>query len=227
MLNVQVAETIIGLITFLIAYCISISITGFIATWVASKMGDDTAEQAGFLTLNPMAHIDPVGTIFLLIFRFGWSRFIPINPFNIQGRYRSIKVLSAFLIEPFAHVVLGILSIMSLLVFFGSEVLSDSIALTFAKSSSYIFSIGLILFEFCRVNIILAVIICLINLLGLGVMLWVEKKPEYSMYANFILLAIPLLLFYVFRTVIFVLANQLLQLSVFIAYLLASLLHLI
>ena len=226
MFNVQIAETIIGLITFLIAYCISISITGYLATWVASKVGDDTAEQAGFLTLNPLAHLDPLGTIFLLIFRFGWSRFIPINPFNIIGRYRGLKVLTAFLVEPVAHMVLGILSIICLFGIFGSQVLSDSATLTFAKSSSYIFSIGIILIEFCRVNVILAVVVFLINMLGLGVMLWVEKKPEYSMYANFILLFIPLMLFYVFRTIIFALANQLLHLCVFIAYLLASLLHL-
>ncbi|MBU4140754.1 MAG: site-2 protease family protein, partial [Candidatus Omnitrophica bacterium] len=55
--------------------------------WVAYKLGDPTAKNAGRLTLNPLAHIDPMGTIFLplmLIFMgspiiFGWAKPVPIN----------------------------------------------------------------------------------------------------------------------------------------------------
>ena len=226
MLNVQIAESLIGIIAFLMAYCISISFTGYIAAWVASKMGDDTPEQEGFLTLNPIVHIDILGTLFLMFYRFGWSRFIPINPFNIQGRYRVIKIFTAFLTEPFAHFILGIISIVCLLGIFGQEILSDSVTHVFAQSSSYIFSIGLILIEFCEVNMLLAVIVCLINLCRLAVIIWTEKNPEYSIYANLIMFIIPILLFYVFRSVIFALINILLQVGIQIGYLIASLLHL-
>lgn len=226
MLNVQIAESLIGYITFFIAYCISISISGFFASWIILKMGDDTPEQAGFFTLNPMAHLDILGTLFLILYRFGWSRFIPINPFNIQGRHRALKVLTAFLAEPFAHFILGIISFISLLGIFGKGLLGDSITLVFAQSSSYVFSIGLILLEFFRVNIFLAVIVCLINLCSLAVILWSEKNPEYSVYANLIMFIIPLSLFYVFRNLIVILATALQQVSIFIGYLIASLLHL-
>ncbi|MFH1478341.1 MAG: site-2 protease family protein [Candidatus Omnitrophota bacterium] len=55
--------------------------------WVAMKLGDNTAKDAGRLTLNPIAHIDPIGTIFLPLllilsrspFVFGWAKPVPVN----------------------------------------------------------------------------------------------------------------------------------------------------
>ena len=49
---------------------------GLVAYW----NGDPTAKEAGRLTLNPIPHIDPVGLVSLLIFRFGWAKPVPINP---------------------------------------------------------------------------------------------------------------------------------------------------
>lgn len=48
--------------------------------WVARKCGDDTAEAAGRLTLNPLAHVDPFGAVLLLLTGFGWAKPVPINP---------------------------------------------------------------------------------------------------------------------------------------------------
>ena len=47
--------------------------------WVARKCGDDTAEAAGRLTLNPLAHVDPFGAVLLLLTGFGWAKPVPIN----------------------------------------------------------------------------------------------------------------------------------------------------
>jgi Zn-dependent protease len=71
---------------------------------VALFLGDDTAKRAGRLTLNPIAHIDPVGTIFLpltlLILTFGqgpifgWARPVPINPLNFRDKKWGIVKVS-------------------------------------------------------------------------------------------------------------------------------------
>ena len=53
----QSTELLVGKIVLLISYFITIPIVGCFRAWVAEKMGDDTPEQFGFLTLNPMAHI--------------------------------------------------------------------------------------------------------------------------------------------------------------------------
>jgi Zn-dependent protease len=52
----------------------------------AFKMGDPTAKAAGRLTLNPIAHIDPLGALCMIIFRFGWSKPVPINEYNFEKR---------------------------------------------------------------------------------------------------------------------------------------------
>jgi Zn-dependent protease len=52
----------------------------------AFKMGDPTAKAAGRLTLNPIPHIDPLGALCMIIFRFGWSKPVPINENNFDKR---------------------------------------------------------------------------------------------------------------------------------------------
>lgn len=53
--------------------------------WVARKFGDDTAEAAGRLTVNPIAHLDPLGSVLLLFTGFGWAKPVPINPARMRN----------------------------------------------------------------------------------------------------------------------------------------------
>ncbi len=52
--------------------------------WVANRLGDPTAKMAGRLTLNPISHLDPIGTIMLFIVHFGWAKPVPVNPMNLR-----------------------------------------------------------------------------------------------------------------------------------------------
>jgi Zn-dependent protease len=52
--------------------------------WVANMMGDSTAKWLGRLTLNPIKHLDPIGTAMLLIFGFGWAKPVPVNFNNLR-----------------------------------------------------------------------------------------------------------------------------------------------
>jgi Zn-dependent protease len=56
--------------------------------WVAYKMGDSTAKWLGRLTLNPVKHLDPIGTLMLLFIGFGWAKPVPINLENIPANKR-------------------------------------------------------------------------------------------------------------------------------------------
>lgn len=60
----------------------------------AFKLGDPTAKAEGRLTLNPLAHIDPIGAIMMVLFKFGWSKPVPINEWNFEHRRRD-KALTA------------------------------------------------------------------------------------------------------------------------------------
>ncbi|WP_302191737.1 site-2 protease family protein [uncultured Ruminococcus sp.] len=53
--------------------------------WVARKFGDDTAEASGRLTVNPIAHLDPFGSVLLLFTGFGWAKPVPINPARMRN----------------------------------------------------------------------------------------------------------------------------------------------
>ncbi|PKN03063.1 site-2 protease family protein [Candidatus Dojkabacteria bacterium HGW-Dojkabacteria-1] len=54
--------------------------------YTAFRLGDATAKAEGRLTLNPLKHIDPIGAIFMILFRFGWSKPVPINEYNFEKR---------------------------------------------------------------------------------------------------------------------------------------------
>jgi Zn-dependent protease len=60
----------------------------------ADKMGDPTPRAAGRLTLEPWAHLDPIGTILLVLYRFGWAKPVPINPRNFRDPRRGLLYTS-------------------------------------------------------------------------------------------------------------------------------------
>ncbi|NLJ81039.1 MAG: site-2 protease family protein [Firmicutes bacterium] len=73
--------------------------------YVAYKMGDPTPKYQGRLTLNPLAHLDPVGAIMLLIFKIGWAKPVVINPHYFKNRRQGILLVS--LAGPLANVILA------------------------------------------------------------------------------------------------------------------------
>jgi len=63
--------------------------------WVAWKMGDPTAKLMGRLSLNPLKHLDPVGTLMLLVFGFGWAKPVPVNFANLRERRKGLILVSS------------------------------------------------------------------------------------------------------------------------------------
>lgn len=76
--------TILSIVT-IIALIISLTIHEFAHAFVADKLGDPTPRANGRLTLNPLAHLDPLGTLALIFFRFGWGKPVPIDPYNLKN----------------------------------------------------------------------------------------------------------------------------------------------
>ncbi|MBN1178878.1 MAG: site-2 protease family protein [Anaerolineae bacterium] len=64
--------------------------------WSAYELGDDTASMAGRLTLNPLAHLDAIGTILILLTGFGWAKPVPVNPYRMRVEARTGMAISAF-----------------------------------------------------------------------------------------------------------------------------------
>ncbi|MBM3256616.1 MAG: site-2 protease family protein [Candidatus Moranbacteria bacterium] len=104
----------LGTLSFVIAIIIGLTIHEFAHAWMANQLGDPTARHAGRLTLNPLSHLDPLGTfiLFILIFTtglgFGWGKPVPINPYNLRHRYGELLVSVA---GPFSNFLLSIILI--------------------------------------------------------------------------------------------------------------------
>ena len=63
--------------------------------WAAYRMGDPTAKSLGRLTINPLKHLDPMGTLMLFFFGFGWAKPVPVNPNLLRDRRRGMILVSA------------------------------------------------------------------------------------------------------------------------------------
>ncbi len=81
-------------IFWLIALVIALSVHEYAHARVADELGDPTPKLAGRLTLNPLAHFDPLGTLFLLLFHFGWGKPVPIDPYNLKDPRRDQALIA-------------------------------------------------------------------------------------------------------------------------------------
>lgn len=69
---------------------LALSFHEYAHAWMANRKGDPTAKMLGRLTMNPLAHLDPMGTLMIVIVHFGWAKPVPVNPMNLkdpQKRY--------------------------------------------------------------------------------------------------------------------------------------------
>ena len=72
------------LIYIIITLLIAFTLHEFAHAYVAYKFGDPTAKNQGRLTLNPLKHLDPIGTILIFIIGFGWAKPVPVNRFYFK-----------------------------------------------------------------------------------------------------------------------------------------------
>ncbi len=87
---------------------LALSMHEFAHGYAAYKMGDNTAKYDGRLSLNPLDHMDPIGTLCLLFFHFGWAKPVRINPNNFRNQRAGIIVVS--LAGPLMNFILALLS---------------------------------------------------------------------------------------------------------------------
>ena len=87
--------------------------------WVASKLGDSTAKMLGRLSLNPIKHIDPIGTIVVPLvmvlvsgFAFGWAKPVPVNMNNLNNPRKDMAIVA--IAGPLANVAMAIMWIIFL-----------------------------------------------------------------------------------------------------------------
>ena len=83
----------------------AITIHEFAHALAADRLGDPTPRSQGRLTLNPLAHLDPLGTLVLLIARFGWGKPVVFDPYNLENPKRDSMIIA--LAGPAANIILA------------------------------------------------------------------------------------------------------------------------
>lgn len=107
---------ILGLIFWLLAFLVAITVHEASHAWMADRLGDPTPRISGRLSLNPLVHYDPVGTTLLLVlvilralgipvFPFGWAKPVPFDPYNLENPRRDAALIS--LAGPSANLILA------------------------------------------------------------------------------------------------------------------------
>ena len=102
-------EAIVQLLLFLPTILISLTVHEYCHGYAAYKCGDNTATWHGRLSLNPLKHLDPIGTIMMLLFGFGFAKPVPINPRNFNHYKRDLCIVS--IAGPLSNVLLALLGL--------------------------------------------------------------------------------------------------------------------
>lgn len=98
----------IAFILSFLAIIIAITVHEFAHAFAADRLGDPTPRLQGRLTLDPRAHLDPIGTIMLLLIRFGWGKPVEFDPFNLRHPRRDAAIISVA--GPVSNIVLATIS---------------------------------------------------------------------------------------------------------------------
>ncbi|MDO8668876.1 MAG: site-2 protease family protein [Candidatus Buchananbacteria bacterium] len=93
-------------ISWVAAILIALTIHEFSHAASAKFFGDNTAEAMGRVSLNPLAHIDPLGFAMLIFIGFGWAKPVPVNPYNLKNTRVSSALVS--LAGPFSNLICAI-----------------------------------------------------------------------------------------------------------------------
>lgn len=78
-------NSLTSMVATLLAVLMAITFHETAHGYIAYRLGDPTAKNQGRLTLNPIAHLDPIGALMMFVFGFGWAKPVPVNPFYFEG----------------------------------------------------------------------------------------------------------------------------------------------
>ena len=128
-------------IALLIALVIALSMHEFAHAWTANYLGDDTPRAYGRLTLNPLAHLDPIGSLLLVFAGFGWAKPVPVNPYNLNRRSPA-GLMWVSLAGPASNFLMAVLAAIPL-----------RLGLEYFSNSGSLDSLWLFLFYFIQINL--------------------------------------------------------------------------
>ncbi len=215
--------SVVSIIIMAFVFLFAITVHEAAHGWAALKLGDPTAYNLGRVSLNPIVHIDPIGTIvfpiMLIVMRapilFGWAKPVPINPLNLRNPQRDNLLISAA--GPLSNLTVAFLA------FFGLIILKSLSPNTFTEKGVFFYlvtSIFSILYYTVFINIILAIfnLIPIPPLDGSGILMGLlseEAAQKYDRIRPYGFIIIILLLMSGILGRIFILIKSILDFLIF------------
>lgn len=187
----------LGFIYWLLALVVAITIHEFAHAWSADRLGDPTPGLQGRLTLNPLSHLDPIGTIMLVLVHFGWGKPVQFDQFNLRHPRRDSAIIS--IAGPAANIALAVICaiVLQLLFIFRFS------TITYSLMSLFVYLLAGFLKTLISLNVVLAVF----NLIPIhpldgfkivGGILPEEKAREWYQLERYGILFLLFLLFPIF-----------------------------
>jgi Zn-dependent protease len=133
------------IIARIITLVVAFTVHEFAHAWAADQLGDDTPRFSGRLTLNPLAHLDPIGSLLLLLSGFGWAKPVPVNPQTLRRRTPAGMMLVAAA-GPLSNLILAI---------FAAIPFQLGMVSLYSPTGSLLPSLSFLLSEFIFINLIL------------------------------------------------------------------------
>ena len=222
MINVALAEYLFALILLVVAYFISHTINGFLQAYFIDKLGDPTAKQMGFMSLNPLDHVDTFGFLALIFLGIGWLQTVPIDPYAFIGSRRYLRLFFAFAAESLISIVLATTALFIsvyfygyftthllvnkmfhyyskiFLFFFGSSEHLNIAGLFSGQHSTIAVVIAILLVSLVYLNVLIAMISSIFNTFRYLLVIGFEQGYDYIEYADYLAILGPFLVVYVF-----------------------------
>lgn len=135
------------LVYYAFALLVAITVHEAAHAWMAYKLGDYTAKYAGRVTLNPLAHLDPIGTIMIFLAHFGWGKPVPYNPNNLKNPKEGSALIA--IAGPVANLLTAMILSIPLQHFGFTEILGENLG-NFVKNTVFVtvyLNVGLMVFN--------------------------------------------------------------------------------
>ena len=115
--GMSIQQILYAIIVRIPAVLLALSVHEAAHGWMAYKLGDPTAKMMGRVTLNPVKHLDPIGTLSMLLLGFGWAKPVPFNPHNFK-KFRSGSALVALAgpVSNFLMAIVGYIVYLSMMI---------------------------------------------------------------------------------------------------------------
>jgi len=194
-----------NLIILFLSYMITFTISGWFEAFVAESVGDDTAYEHGFLSLNPMDHFSLSGFAALVITYFytpslflpGWGRHIPLIPEMLHGKFLNLRIFIEYMSRSFGHFIILLMTTICMIVWCDAYTL-QSIFFSMQPTTSFVQALTTLLRFLFTQNLLLTVIHFVVGLFKYGVYFYFPqfKQPTLqSIIAGFVILMIGFMIF--------------------------------